>query len=241
MIRRMYALSAAAVRWPESERNLPGYFDACERLRQARWREDIATFRSHLAPAISAVSPIVMQLVHGGLDLDAAVNAIDPPPPSARRSRSLWSTLAGQARYEPARDEPYRAFRNRHRLLGTVIRSPDDPLGRLGIRFRAGCIDAEVGLGDHVLWTRGTTAHLMIDAVIPMALALALPGRSLGQLCSHPLLAETYRVTKVVQHPQGWTVVSFRTGTLPCGVEVRRGRLSVCLGPPSQDGAITIA
>lgn len=236
LIRRTYAQNTAAARMSEDERSLPGYFDACQKLSRTRSREDMALFRNHFAAAINAVSPIVAALVRDDLDLNEAINEMDPPPLGARRSPWWASTPPIQGNCEPAFDEPFGAFAQRHRHLGTVIRSPDHSLGRLGIRSRARCIDVELGLGDHVLWTTGGTAHIMMDAAIPMATAIALREGSIGQLASHPLLADDHPITNVVQHPQGWTVVTFSTGVVPYRAEIRRGRIKAIAGAaPSRD------
>ncbi|MES3100607.1 hypothetical protein [Sphingomonas faeni] len=219
-----------AARQSEHGADLPGYAEARSRLICEQSSEHLALFRRHLAPAIKAASPIVAALCESGLDLSFTLNWMNPPFERQPKPKPWWATPSPTSADPPSPSEHARAFRLRHRRLGVIERWPTDPLGRLGIRLRSGCLNVEVSIGDHVLWTAGANAHLMFDATIPATVAAAMPGATIGQIVSHPLLKGHYVVTAVEQFDEGWTGISFLTGTVECKAAIVAGDLVVGVG-----------
>ena len=203
--------------------HLPGYTRAKTKLNREHASENRALFRRHLAHGIKSASPIVAALCTDGLDLSATLNIMETPQRTKPERVPWWLGFRAAHPGPPTPDEHPRAFSLRHEALGVIERWPDDPLGRLGIRLRSGCLDAEISIGEHVLWTSGPTAHLILNATLPATIAMAMPGRTVEQIVSHPLLAGAYEVIAVTQHEVGWTEISFSTGMVGCKASVVDG------------------
>ena len=80
-----------------------------------------------------------------------------------------------------------------------------DAAGRVPnlVVFRRGAsLDVSIELGGDVgLRTRGGLAWLSIPGLLPDTLAVALPGRRLSTLLTHPLLADDLKIDAVVLQP----------------------------------------
>ncbi len=212
---------------PDHVLGLVGYVDARNALARAHSFEQLALFRRHLAPSIRIASPVIRALCQTDLNLSSALNWMQPPV--ARPKPKPWWPAPPLDGGRAGPDEHPRAFRLRHRTLGVIERWPTDPRGRLGIRLRSGCLDAEVSIGASVLWTAGPIAHLLLADSVPATVAAAMPGRSVEALVSHPLLAGGYEMTAVEQLDHGWTEITFSTGTVGCQVSVVHGQLTAQL------------
>lgn len=229
------SVSLEMIRHADPDADLAGYAKARYELAREHSSEQLALFRRHLAAAITSASPVVAALCKGGFDLSLTLNWMNPPLARQPKPKPWWARPLPTAVGTPSPEEHSRAFRLRHKVLGVIERWPTDPLGRLGIRLRSGCLDVEVSIGDHVLWTAGSTAHLMLDAAIPATVAAAMPGRAIGQVVSHPLLKGPYEVTAVEQFDFGWTDISFATGTVDCEASVVGRELVVGVDAAGRD------
>jgi hypothetical protein len=205
--------------------DMPGYVLARNRLDRAHPAESHALFLRHLARGIKSASPIVAALCENGLNLSALFNSLEIPRRRRPERVRWWSSFSSRPPGPPLPDENTRAFGLRHETLGAIERWEDDPLGRLGILLRSGCLDAEVAIGAHVLWTEGPTAHLMLDATLPGTIAAAMPGRIVEQIVSHPLLAGSYEVIDIDEDGLGWTHITFATGMVGCVASVVDGAI----------------
>lgn len=181
--------------------------------------ERLRLFRRHLHATVRRVSPLLIELaLMEGVSLSDAVDLIHPPqdwpwrplsdfsPSLVRRSQQRKAWLGSAGPRDVARFR--RAFAN----PGVVVREADHPRGRFGVHPCEGVLGFTAAIGPCLLSAFGATAMLKLHQPLPETLMAAMPGRRLGQLIDHPLIAAGDHTVLRVQPDlgDGLPVISFR-------------------------------
>ncbi|WP_242121941.1 hypothetical protein [Sphingomonas lacusdianchii] len=169
-------------------------------------------FRDHVGATVRTVSPLVLDACEAeGLDLDEAVEGVRYDD-----YRYAWSggpaSMRGLAS-PPARSAtsgmPTRIeLLSRFRRCGVVVRGRDDPLGALGFRIGAACLEISMLTSGARMVSSNGGLYLTLDGPVPETLRMAAPGRCIDDLVEHALLSgRGYRVLSVSEDHRGRTLI----------------------------------
>ena len=214
-----------------------GLFDLIDEIYDRQEQVELAIWRAHHARAVTAASPLALDLIaHLGFDPDALVVGLRPraewrrwicgaaAPVAGVFSR--WSVGAAHARSEDAHEID--AFLHG----GLVVREWGDPLGALGIRLSPAGLEVGARLGPVHLCTIGGIATLTTGLAIPETVRAASPGLAIERLFDHVVLRgrgyvvrRQYDRAPTADDPREAWRVEFQADPIPWRVPWRRMRL----------------
>lgn len=225
-----HSQAAVAARYDAVAR--PGVVERCRRGPEGRLVEAIdelgqevsdrlaAMFRDQAGSMIDRVSPLVLDAcIAEKLDLDVLAGSMRPdnvwrawlggPPPRLIPSRA--DDLAREAMRCVANGAMPRFLR-----CGVVVREEGDPLGGLGVRAGARCLELGMSTREAAIFTRDGEATLWLRTALPAAVTIAAVGRPLGALVDHPYTSgRGYAIARAGVTRRGGTYIRFRAEPLP--------------------------
>lgn len=179
-------------------------------------------YQTHLRCSVRFASPILLSLAAAeGISPAEIVREMLPPPEWPRRSPMDWGSskrrmIASTVKGYPGGEFLDRTFARRLAYGGYVVRLPAHPAGRFGVWAAGDTLDACVDLGPTRLLVAGSEARLRLPSGVPETLALAMVGRSVDRLVSHPLFdGRGYVVRRLLQVPSEMTQIL----VFGCGLE----------------------
>lgn len=157
--------------------------------------EEAAAFRAYVGEAVTTVSPLLVRLCElEGHDLDALVAKLAPLgawPPwlCGWRPGEKWQRrIVGAVLATPSPTETA-AWRFQELVHGgCVVQDLLHPGIPFGVRVLNRGLEMAAMLGEHRIRTHGREGSMTLKAELPRTVAIAMPGRPLDVLVSHPLL-----------------------------------------------------
>ena len=180
-------------------------------------------YRTHLRCTVRNASPLLVDLLAAeGVAPSCLIDVMQPPPSWPAAS---WASSRGPStrRLMPnaPRSTTLGARAADERLLrlfaygGVLLRLPSDRAGGCGVWTSAGMMHGWIDFGRIRMVIDGGEAHLSI-ASLPETVALAMPGRDLDRLVSHPLIdGRGYSVRRVCADGRGTSVLVVKCGVQP--------------------------
>ena len=221
------ALAAARAGWLGRMAKRLGLFPLLDDFHGNQERVERATYRAHHACAVTAASPLALDLLaHEGIDVDELASDLRPraewrrwicgPPPSVHSFHDRWSVGAAHPSPEDAGDIDL------FLQGGVILREWSDPDGALGIRLSKAGLEIGARLGPVHLRTIEGIATVTTAVAIPETVKAAAIGQPVEALFGHPVLSgrgyvisDQYDRVPTAEDPREAWRIEFRAEPVP--------------------------